>query len=139
MRASFLSQPSNIPSFRPSARVRYDSGMNASKLQQILLVETAYHQRELAAVDASEMDPFELDDHEDQIEHGPRYQPGEWFGQLSDVHQTRLRRTIRKLEADGLLTTWKQFGGRLSHIKLTDAGMAEAERIQQPEASLVSG
>ncbi len=59
----------------------------------------------------------------EQRAHGFRYQPTEWFGpELPERIRKRCRRAIDRLEADGLLITWRKYGGRMSHLKLTPAG-----------------
>ncbi len=68
---------------------------------------------------------------DEQLEHGPRYSSGDWFGvSESEPHlQMRYRRAIQQLEKAKLLVVWRKFGRRLSHIKLTPAGLAAAVRL----------
>lgn len=59
---------------------------------------------------------------------GPKYEPSEWFPGIDTAGQKRLLRAIHDLEAAGLLVTAAEWE-RLSHIRLTDAGAKEAERL----------
>jgi hypothetical protein len=60
---------------------------------------------------------------------GVRYAAGDWFGQIAEHQRMRYRRAIDDLAAEGLLTVTRQFGRRLSHIKLTGAGEDAAAEI----------
>jgi hypothetical protein len=70
---------------------------------------------------------LENEDFDEQLEHGPRYAAGSWFGQIQNHERQRLLRAISELERGGLLVTHRRWGRRLSHIRLT----AEGEKIAQ--------
>ena len=71
--------------------------------------------------------------YDEQTEHGPKYGCGEWFGVTADHERMRLRRAIDDLELGGLLVTWRRWGRRLSHIKLTPQGEEIAQQLIQEE------
>jgi hypothetical protein len=59
----------------------------------------------------------------EQRARGFQYRPVEWFGPLLPGRiRKRCRRAIDRLEAVGLLVTWRKYGGRLTHLKLTPEG-----------------
>lgn len=68
---------------------------------------------------------WDCERHDEQLENGPHYGCGQWFGDVPEHERQRLRRAIDDLERGGLLTTWSAYGRRLTSIKLT----AEGERI----------
>jgi hypothetical protein len=72
---------------------------------------------------------------QEALEHGPRYLCGHWFGGMPESRRMRYRRAIDALETAGLLTTWRNGGLRLSHIKLTDAGLALAATLSSSPQS----
>jgi len=65
----------------------------------------------------------------EQLEFGPRYASGDWFGDVEEHIRVRLRRAIDSLEKGGLLTTHRKHERRLSHIKLTPAGEELAKSL----------
>ncbi len=70
---------------------------------------------------------------DEQLEHGPRYSSGDWFGVTeSEPHlQMRYRRAIKQLADAKLLVIWRRFGRRLTNIKLTTAGLAVCDRTER--------
>jgi hypothetical protein len=71
--------------------------------------------------------------------HGPKYDSG-WFGDnLHPTLQKRFRRAIGSLESAGLLVTWKEWGIKISHVKLTPEGeKLAAEILAQEETTDVT-
>ena len=64
---------------------------------------------------------WEVEDYQNQRNHGPRYGCGAWFGRMPAYRQMRYRRAINDLAEDGLLTVWNEFS-KLSHVQLTRKG-----------------
>jgi len=64
----------------------------------------------------------------DKMKHGPPYKIGDWFGPLPERDRVRYRRCVQALERQGLLTTWRRWGDRITNVKLTTAGKDFAER-----------
>ncbi|MEO2044940.1 MAG: hypothetical protein ABGX16_00015 [Pirellulales bacterium] len=95
-----------------------------------ILVECYHRTRQLAQ---TEQPPawmtWLVDEREEQIEHGPRYGCGEWFGPVHEFERMRLRRAIDDLERGGLIVTWRRRGRRLSNIELTKSGVKFAKQL----------
>ena len=72
-----------------------------------------------------------VQDRDEELEFGPRYASGGWFGGVEEHIRVRLRRAIDSLEKGGLLTTNRKHERRLSHIKLTEAGEELAKSFFQ--------
>jgi hypothetical protein len=72
---------------------------------------------------------LELEAYELKIKHGPEYRPTWWFGKIENYERVRLRRAITHLENGGLLITWRRFGRRLSHVRLTKKGEKIAKKL----------
>ena len=88
-----------------------------------LLAECYHRTRTLSAAPRPpSWQSWAIAEYDEQIEHGPRYGCGQWFGPRPEHQRMRLRRAINDLERGGLLTTWKRYGRRLSNIKLTELG-----------------
>ena len=69
---------------------------------------------------------WEAEEIKELTEYGPRYMPGEWFGEgeaIPEKHRVRLLRAIRSLATKGLLQMTTT-GGRLTNIQLTAEGLA---------------
>jgi hypothetical protein len=99
---------------------------------RLILVECLRRMREHAATPRpAAWLLWSNDRYDEETEHGPRYGCGEWFGVTADHERMRLRRAIDDLERGGLLVTWRRWGRRLSHIRLTNQG----EVIAQPLAA----
>ena len=60
---------------------------------------------------------------EEDRERGPLYSP-QWFGALAadEAGRVRFLRTVRRLEAAGLLAIGRSPAGKLERVKLTKAG-----------------
>lgn len=59
----------------------------------------------------------------EQRAHGFPYKATSWFGsELPEHIRMRCRRAIDRLEANGLIVTWRKHGKRLTHLQLTAAG-----------------
>jgi hypothetical protein len=71
----------------------------------------------------------------EQILHGPRYQISRWFGALRERDRVRYRRAIDSLEARGMVTTYRAWGTRLTHVGLTDEGIELAEQLRHHAAA----
>ncbi|QDT74433.1 hypothetical protein [Lacipirellula limnantheis] len=99
-----------------------------SEEQQILL-----RCRELTSLlEASEPPAWQAWDHRDwevEYEHGPRYLAGKWFGPQDERMRMRYRRAVDSLERAGLVTTHREWGGKLTHLALTAAGVDAAELL----------
>jgi len=65
---------------------------------------------------------WSLDNWHEIQEHGPTYRISEWFGELPERDRVHYRRTIKALEKQGLLKTWRRWGDRMTNVKLTEAG-----------------
>jgi len=72
---------------------------------------------------------WDVRDRDEELEFGPRYASGGWFGGVEEHIRVRLRRAIDSLEKGGLLTTHRKHERRLSHIKLTPVGTALAKSL----------
>jgi hypothetical protein len=68
---------------------------------------------------------LEAEEHRLQLEHGPRYSGPAWFGDVPEHERQRYLRAIAELERGGLLEVYRQWGRRVSHVRLT----AEGERV----------
>ncbi len=69
---------------------------------------------------------------DEQLEHGPRYSSGDWFG-VTEVRASftdAFRRAIQQLADAKLLVIWRRFGRRLTNIKLTPAGLVAFGRAE---------
>ncbi|QEL14944.1 hypothetical protein [Limnoglobus roseus] len=74
-------------------------------------------------------------------ESGPLYKPSEWFGNGSPLPaavETRYRRAVHRLAAEGLVELTHSEGGRLRHLKTTDAGRQAlaAEQAESPPVTV---
>ena len=91
-----------------------------------------YHRRQIA-LESSEPPPswkwWAVEERNEQLAHGPAYASGGWFPGVEEHVRVRYLRGITSLEKGGLLTTHRKHERRLSHIKLTPAGMALAETL----------
>ena len=89
-------------------------------------VLVATYRRQLAIAAAAQPEPWRwwaVCEHVEQVTHGPAYRPAEWFGFLLPEHvRRRCRRAIDRLEAEGLIISWRKYGDRLTHLKLTPTG-----------------
>jgi hypothetical protein len=72
----------------------------------------------------------EVQFYDEMLEHGPSYVVGLWFQGVPNHERMRLRRAIDDLEENGLLTTWRRYGRKLTNIRLTPAGEQVAEKLQ---------
>lgn len=73
------------------------------------------------------------EEHAAQVEHGPRWRIAGMFGTgLPDVVRVRILRTLRKLEARGLVVADRS-SGRLRHAKLTGAGRKRLDELDAAE------
>jgi hypothetical protein len=68
-------------------------------------------------------------DLDEQLEHGPEYAAGNWFGEIHNHERQRLLRAVSDLENGGLLVTYRRWGRRLSHIRLTAEGEKIAKKL----------
>jgi hypothetical protein len=68
-------------------------------------------------------------EHDDQVEHGPRWRPGEWFAGPTASQRGLLSEALTALEAAGLVVLVRGMGDRCRHVKLTELGMQEAEAL----------
>lgn len=90
-----------------------------------LLLECSRRMCELASTPRPEdWQTWLVDEYDEQVEHGPRYGCGEWFGPHPEHQRMRYRRAIDELERGGLLITWRRWGRRLSNLRLTRKGKA---------------
>jgi hypothetical protein len=104
------------------------TGMKPEHAQ--ILVECRQRMDELSSTNRPpDWQVWATDEYDEQIEHGPRYGAGEWFGPLLDHERMRLRRAIDDLQRGGLLVTWRRYGRRLSNIKLTPKGREVAKQL----------
>lgn len=82
---------------------------------------------------------WEVAEWEELREYGPRYEPRFWFGggeSIPERHRVRYLRAMHTLRDRGLVCSTST-GGRLTHLKLTDAGedlYAELTGKPQPSA-----
>ena len=84
---------------------------NMKPEQVRLLLECARRMQELANTPRPEdWQVWLVYEYDEQIEHGPRYGCGEWFGPVPEHQRMRYRRAIDELERGGLLVTWFGFG-----------------------------
>ena len=84
------------------------------------------------ALETSEPHPWEVWEHREwelESENGPRYLIGRWFGPLDERRRMRYRRAVDSLERDGLVKTHREWGVRLTHLALTEAGEAIAREL----------
>jgi len=72
-------------------------------------------------------------------EHGPRYSPTAWFGELSDAERQNFMRGVYRLAAAGLLVLFKSEGGKLQRVKLTPAGETKAAELTAGMEASVDG
>jgi len=101
--------------------------------QQTKILKKCYElQVENSKTEPEKWETWLLHDWQEQVEHGPAYKVGEWFGPLPNRDRAGLRRCIKKLEEQGLLTVWKKWGQQMTNIKLTAAGKAEAKKLTPP-------
>ena len=112
------------------------SGMKPEHLG--VLVECYRRMRELADAPRPEgWQTWLVGDYDEQVEHGPKYACGGWFGPTPEHQRMRYRRAIDYLEQIGLLITWRRWGRRLSHIRLTKQGevvaKAHAGHVNPPQ------
>jgi hypothetical protein len=106
-----------------------------------VLVAAFRRQRDIALAPTPE--PWrwwEVAERAEQLAHGPAYRPSEWFGLMTpDRILKRCRRAIARLESAGLIVTWRKYGGRLSHLKVTPAGERLAQALiakHEPQAEV---
>ena len=104
---------------------------------RILVECRARHYAITVAAEPPDWKPYEVREHFDGVEHGPRYLPGEWFGRLSDAERQRYMRAVYDLDAEGLLVAFKTEGGRLQRIKLTPAGETKAAELTASTEAVV--
>jgi hypothetical protein len=95
--------------------------------------------REIAArPDPDPWKEWEVADLADERKYGPRYWPAWWFGggkPLREAERVRYLRALQSLERDGLVKITNHAGGtKLGWVKLTDAGRAEAEKLEARSA-----
>lgn len=77
---------------------------------------------------------WEVAEREELLEYGPVYRPTEWFGDMSNAQRQALLRAIYDLEAAGLVAPWARRGGKLTNLKLTEAGERLAAGLVDAEA-----
>ncbi len=98
--------------------------------QQTKILKKCYElEQSFSESEPEKWETWLLRDWQEQVEHGPTYKVGEWFGPLPERDRVGYRRCIKKLEEQGLLTTWRRWGDRMTNVKLTEAGRAEIERL----------
>jgi hypothetical protein len=98
-----------------------DSKTDKNERKSRLLL--AIHDRHRALAD----DDAGGDKWEEEIEHGPRFEPSRWFGCANDRERMQWTRTLAELEKDGLVTRTRFPGERIVHVALTAAGVRELE------------
>ena len=100
-----------------------------------ILVECLRRTEENAAWEPPAWRQWDVLERLDQVEHGPRYGCGAWFGPVTEAQRMRYRRALDDLACDGLLTLVRT-GPRLTHVKLTEDGMHVARELagRQPAA-----
>ena len=73
---------------------------------------------------------WDRDRYDEQAEMGPEYAAGAWYGDVTNADRQQLLRAVEGLERDGLVVRGSRYeGGKFTHLRLTDAGRAEAERL----------
>ena len=92
-----------------------------------ILAETLRRQREIG--DYSPVSTFDRHHHARDVQHGPEFSIATWAGKVCPADRKRLERALRGLEADGLIVVQRSDTNRVSHIKLTDAGLIAAEQL----------
>lgn len=60
-----------------------------------------------------------------EVEFGPEFSIVRWFDAGPDAVRMRYARALRDLEAAGLVQSWRKWGTKISHLKLT----ADGERV----------
>ena len=108
--------------------------------EQDLLIRCLELTNEFATYEKpAEWQTWVYDDWLAEATHGPRYLISAWFGPLRERDRVRYRRAIDNLEADGLMVTHRQWGTRLTHVKLTEAGKALAAQLTAPTEAASDG
>lgn len=72
---------------------------------------------------------------EEQLEHGPEYKPGDWFGGHSNAERQAWLRGVYALEEAGLLETWRRYDAKITNLKLTPEGIQAAEDLLAVEGA----
>lgn len=76
---------------------------------------------------------WETSPYDEATLHGPEYELRAWLGRdLLEHERKRFARALADLEAAGLVVTWRRWGRRLSHVKLTEAGKAAVAELEAP-------
>jgi hypothetical protein len=100
-----------------------------SDSEQEILIGCLVRAGQLASNEPPAWAYWEHDAWLEEIEHGPRYGCGAWFGDVSEARRMRFRRAIDSLAARRLLVPWRAAGRRLTHVRLTKQGERVARRL----------
>jgi len=98
-----------------------------------ILIECLARQNAIAATpEPASWEWWNVREHRDCLTYGPRYEPAKWFGGLTNAQRQRYMRAVYDLDAEGLLLAFKSEGNRLQRVKLTEAGLARAAKLEAP-------
>ena len=85
------------------------------------------------ALPAAEPEPWQYAHREwlFEMEYGPRYLAGRWFGPIGERMRMRYRRAVDALESQGLVKLHREWGTKLTHLSATPAGRAVVAELRQ--------
>jgi hypothetical protein len=97
--------------------------------EKALLTRCLALQAEIEASEPEEWKSWERRPWEQQYIYGPAYFIGQWFGPLPERMRMRYRRALDVLAEAGLVELHREYGVRLTNVKLTEAGEVEARKL----------
>lgn len=109
--------------------------MTRDELTALVLAKVAERCEEVATRPKPRW-PWDVREHEHDLERGPRYSPT-WFGELADTEARRVRvlRALYRLGEAGLIEVIKSDGNRLERVRMTPAGLEAVAAMGETAAT----
>ncbi len=74
--------------------------------------------------------PHEIEEYNADVRYGPLWSPQMWFPEVdTNAEAVRLTRVLKRLEAAGLVYTFRRHGRKCTHVRLSTEGEALARKL----------